>query len=212
MSSPVDAFHNRKAHGSSVFIVSDRGASSEAARLLAESENQSDDIGGVDLEEIDDDLLKLVLVDMVKNSTMEGSHEAASHVLSNLKHVTRLHKRRVEQAGFRVLKATGIPSILVETAFISNPGEERKLRDSRHQQRLANAILRGVKSYFKSNPPPGTLLAQADEQRQHRVRRGDTLSAIASRYRVSIAALRSINGIRGSTLQIGKILRIPYSG
>ncbi len=208
----ADAFHNRKAHGTSVFIVSDRGASSEAARLLAESENQSDEVGGVDLDEIDDDLLKLVLVDMVKNSTMEGSHEAASHVLANLKHVTHLHKHRVEQAGFRVLKAPGIPSLLVETAFISNPSEEKKLRDSRHQQRLARAILQGVRSYFKSNPPPGTILAQAEEDIKHQVKRGDTLSTIASRYRVSVTMLKSMNGLQGSLLKVGEVLRIPYSG
>ena len=208
----ADAFHNRKAHGTSVFIVSDRGASSEAARLLAASENQSDEIGGVDFDGIDDDLLKLVLVDMVKNSTMEGSHEAAGHVLRNLKSVTHLHKSHVEQAGFRVLKTPGIPSLLVETAFISNPKEEKKLRSSRHQQRLAKAILRGVKSYFRANPPPGTLLAQVEQDIKHKVKRGDTLSTIASRYRISVLALKSKNNIRSDFLKVGAVLRIPASG
>ena len=210
----ADAFRNAKAKGTSVFVVSDRGASSEAARFLAEKENQSDMIGGIDFEEIDDALLKLVLVDMVKNSTMETSHQVANHVLGNLGKVAHLHKKRVEQAGFRVLKAPDIPSILVETAFISNPAEERKLRSHRHQQRIAAAILKGVRSYFHANPPPGSLLALNNTKQQatrHRVARGETLSAIASRYRVSVAMIRSMNKLASDRIRVGSVLRIPYS-
>jgi len=204
----ADAYRNSKAKGTSVFVVSDRGASSEAARFLAEKENESDMIGGV-IEGIDDDLLKLVLVDMVKNSTMDTSHQVASHVLGNLKKVSHLHKKNVEQAGFRVLKAPDIPSILIETAFISNPAEERKLRSTKHQQRLARAILKGVRNYFHSNPPPGTLLALKDTR--HRVARGETLSAIASQYRVSVATIRSVNKLSNDRIRVGSVLRIPYS-
>jgi len=209
----ADAFRNTKAKGTSVFVVSDRGASSEAAHFLAEKENQSDMIGGIDFEEIDDDLLKLVLVDMVKNSTMETSHEVANHVLSNLGKVAHLHKKHVGQAGFRVLKAPDIPSILVETAFISNPAEERKLRSHKHQQRIAVAILKGVRSYFHANPPPGSLLAQYKnhEDKSHRVARGETLSAIANRYRVSVAMIRSANKLASDRIRVGSVLRIPYS-
>ncbi|VAW94528.1 N-acetylmuramoyl-L-alanine amidase [hydrothermal vent metagenome] len=208
----ADAFRNAKAKGTSVFVVSDRGASSEAARFLAEQENQSDMIGGIDFEEIDDALLKLVLVDMVKNSTMETSHQVASHVLGNLGKVAHLHKKTVEQAGFRVLKAPDIPSILVETAFISNPAEERKLRSGKHQQRIAVAILKGVRSYFHTNPPPGSLLAlgNTNGDTKHRVTRGETLSAIASRYRVSIATIRSVNKLVSDRIRVGAVLRIPY--
>jgi len=142
----ADAYRNSKAKGTSVFVVSERGASSQAARFLAEKENQSDLIGGVDCDEIDDDLLKLVLVDMVKNYTMETSHQIARNVMGNLGQITHLHKKNVEQAGFRVLKAPDIPSILIETAFISNPAEERKLRSSKHQELIANSILKGVKN------------------------------------------------------------------
>jgi len=205
----ADAFKNTKAKGTSVFVVSDRGASSEAARFLAASENQSDMIGGVDLDDIDDDLLKLVLVDMVKNSTMETSHQVASNVLGNLGKITHLHKKNVEQAGFRVLKAPDIPSILVETAFISNPSEERKLRSHKHQQRIAKSILKGVRHYFHNNPPPGTLLALQDTK--HRVARGETLSAIANQYHVSVATIRSLNNLSNDRIRVGAVLVIPYS-
>jgi len=204
----ADAFRNSRAKGTSVFVVSDRGASSEAARFLAAKENESDMIGGV-IDGIDDDLLKLVLVDMVKNSTMETSHQVASHVLGNLKRVSHLHKKNVEQAGFRVLKAPDIPSILIETAFISNPAEERKLRNHKHQQRIAVAILKGLRNYFHANPPPGTLLALKDTR--HKVARGETLSAIANQYRVSIASIRSINKLANDRIKVGAVLVIPYS-
>lgn len=203
----ADAYRNSKAKGTSVFVVSDRGASSEAARFLAAKENESDMIGGV-IEGIEDDLLKSVLVDMVKNSTMDTSHQVANHVLGNLKKVAHLHKKTVEQAGFRVLKAPDIPSILVETAFISNPAEERKLRNPKHQQRIAVAILNGVRNYFHANPPPGSLLAV--QGTKHRVTRGETLSAIANQYRVSVATLRSANKLANDRIRIGAVLRIPY--
>ena len=208
----ADAYRNAKAKGTSVFVVSDRGASSEAARFLAAKENESDMIGGV-IDGIEDDLLKLVLVDMVKNSTMDTSHQVARQVLGNLKKVAHLHKKTVEQAGFRVLKAPDIPSILIETAFISNPAEERKLRSAKHQQRIANAILNGLRNYFRANPPPGTLLA-FDGNRQdtrHRVSRGETLSAIANQYRVSVATIRSANNLVNDRIRVGSVLRIPYS-
>ncbi len=204
----ADAFRNGKARGSSVFVLSERGASSEVARFLARSENRSDLIGGISLDD-KDDLLKMVLVDMVKNSTIEDSHEVAARVLGNLKGVNHLHKSQVERAGFRVLKAPDVPSILVETAFISNRAEERKLRSHRHQQALANSILKGVRSYFRANPPPGTLLAQ--KPKKHIISRGETLSGIAARYRVSIASLKRSNRLRNNTLQVGKVLHIPVS-
>ncbi len=204
----ADAFRNGKAHGSSVFVLSERGASSEVASFLARSENRSDLIGGISLDD-KDDLLKMVLVDMVKNSTIEDSHEIASRVLSNLKNVNHLHKSQVERAGFRVLKAPDVPSILVETAFISNPAEARKLKNGRHQQALANAILKGVRGYFHANPPPGTLLAQ--KPKKHIITRGETLSGIAARYRISVALLKRSNGLRSNTLHVGKVLRIPVS-
>ncbi|UCE89732.1 MAG: N-acetylmuramoyl-L-alanine amidase [Pseudomonadota bacterium] len=207
----ADAFRSPKAKGSSVFVVSHKGATSETARGLAESENSADLIGGVSLEEMDP-LTRYVVVDMLKNSTMEDSHAVARGVLGSLKHVNALHKNRVEQAGFKVLKAPDIPSILVEMAFISNPSEEKRLRSAKYQQRMAEAVMKGVRAYFRKDPPPGTLLAARDrtpEARRHVISRGDTLSGIANRYQVSVARLRDANGLRGDVLTVGKVLRIP---
>ncbi len=200
----ADAFKNGKARGTSVFILSERGASSDLASYLADSENSADLNGGV--SSTNDDLLKMVLADMVKNSTLEDSHQIASKVLAGLKEVNRLHKKTVEQAGFAVLKA-GRPAILVETAFISNRNEERKLRSHKHQRALAKAIFKGTRSYFRSNPVPGTLLAVRD--RRHRIARGETLSGIAQRYQISLASIRGANNIHGDKLRIGKMLSIP---
>ena len=200
----ADAFKNGKARGTSVFILSERGASSDLASYLADSENSADLNGGV--SSTNDDLLNMVLADMVKNSTLEDSHQIASKVLSGLKGVNRLHKKTVEQAGFAVLKA-GRPAILVETAFISNRNEERKLRTKKHQRALAKAIFKGTRAYFRSNPVPGTLLAMRD--RKHRIARGETLSGIAKRYQVTLASIRGANNLRNDNLRIGKTLRIP---
>ena len=200
----ADAFKNGKARGTSVFILSESGASSDLASYLADSENNADLNGGV--SGTNDDLLNMVLADMVKNSTLEDSHQIASKVLAGLKGVNRLHKKTVEQAGFRVLKA-GRPAILVETAFISNRKEEKKLRSHKHQRALAKAIFKGTKAYFDSNPIPGTLLAVRN--RKHQITRGETLSGIAKQYQISMATIRGANNLRSDNLHIGKTLRIP---
>lgn len=206
----ADAFPDRRARGASVYILSNRGATSEHASFLAQRENNSDLVGGVSLDD-KDDLLASVLLDLSQTATNEASYDVASSILRDMKGVAHLHKSTVERAAFRVLKAPDIPSILVETAFISNPKEERQLRSSRHQYAMANAIMKGVKRYFQHNPPPGTRLAQTRE-RKHVIARGDTLSGIARQYRVSIDSLRSANGLKNTVLQAGKVLRIPYQG
>ena len=202
----ADAFRDRRAKGSSVYVLSEHGASSEVASILAESENNSDLIGGVSLDD-KDDLLKLVLVDMVKNSTMEESHDVAKHMLKGLRNVNKLHKSRVEQAGFRVLKAPDIPSVLIETAFISNPREEKNLRSKAHQTKLARAIFNGALKYFRGNPPPGTLMALKD--RKHRIEKGDTLLALAQQYQVPVSDIRRANKLKNDLLQIGDVISIP---
>ncbi|WJW74824.1 N-acetylmuramoyl-L-alanine amidase [Thiohalobacter sp. IOR34] len=207
----ADAFNDRRVHGSSVFVLSRRGASSEMARLLAKHENDSDLVGGVSLND-KDDLLKTVLLDLSQAASIEASAEVASQVLAELKRIGKVHKAHVQKAGFVVLKSPDIPSILVETAFISNPAEERKLRDGRHQQRLAEAMLRGIRAYFRNNPPPGTLLAMRSQPRQHVIRSGDTLSEIARRYDVSLRELKVANRLTGDRLRIGDVLQIPQRG
>lgn len=205
----ADAFHKSQAQGSSVYILSDGNASSDAAQFLADSENNSDMIGGVSLDD-KDDLTKRVLFDMAQNASIEDSHNLATRVLQGLRSVTRLHKNGVEQAGFRVLKAPEIPSILIETAFISNPAEERKLLSASHQMKLARAMLGGIRNYFKTHAPKDTLLAHAN--RNHRISTGDTLIEIAMRYQVSVSRLKKMNGLRDDMLRIGQVLQIPYTG
>ncbi len=199
----ADAFHKREARGASVFVLSERGASSEAAQMLADKENAADLVGGISLED-KDHLLASVLLDLSQDASLQASIEVAETVLSGLKRVGHTHKKQVESAAFVVLKSPDIPSILVETAFISNPAEERKLRSEGHQNKLALAMMSGIRNYFQRNPPLGTQIPQ-----QHIVSRGDTLSTIAQRYQVSLTRLKSNNGLTHNRLNIGDILLIP---
>ncbi len=148
----ADAFVKPHARGSSVFALSERGATSAAARILAEKENQADQIGGVNLE-IYEPILQQVLVDLSQTATINDSLKLAKAVLGEIGGINDLHKERVEQAGFAVLKAPDIPSILVETAFLTNPDEERKLKDENYQDQMAQALLVGIRKYFAANPP-----------------------------------------------------------
>lgn len=153
----ADAFSNPYSHGASVYALSERGGTSEAARWLAAKENYSE-LGGVDLGELDDKdgMVRSVLIDLSQTATIGASLELGSDVLKNIGQVTRLHHRTVEQAQFVVLKSLDIPSILVETGFISNPQEEAQLRNPAYQAKLAKAILRGIQAYFIQHPPVGS--------------------------------------------------------
>lgn len=148
----ADAFIRPTAGGSSVYVLSERGATSTAAKWIANKENASDLIGGVNIKGTDAQLAK-VLLDLSTTAQINDSLKLGDAVLGNLGKVNRLHKPRVEQAGFAVLKAPDIPSILIETAFISNPAEEKKLANAAHQQQLAEAIAKGIANYFAKNPP-----------------------------------------------------------
>jgi N-acetylmuramoyl-L-alanine amidase len=203
----ADAFRDKRVRGSSVYTLSHRGASSEAARWLAEQENRADLIGGIDLDD-KDDLLASVLLDLSQSATIEASLKAAQEVLGNLKHVGAVHKSSVQQAGFVVLKSPDIPSMLVEMAFISNPAEERRLRSSAHQEKLARALMRGIRAYFDRYPPPGTRFARL-AARQHVIARGDTLSTIAEQYGISLRALRTANNLADDRIRTGQVLTIP---
>jgi N-acetylmuramoyl-L-alanine amidase len=154
----ADAVADRSVAGSSVYVLSQRGASSEAAKWLADRENAADLVGGVSLDD-KDGVLASVLLDLSQSAAMSASMVAAEKVLDELNEIGELRKARVQQAGFVVLKSPDIPSLLIESAYITNPGEERRLRDPQHQARLADAILTGIRNYFRANPPPGSRFA-----------------------------------------------------
>jgi N-acetylmuramoyl-L-alanine amidase len=163
----ADSVRNHSVDGSSVYILSQRGASDEAARWLAERENESDLIGGVPLDD-KDQVLASVLLDLSQSAAMTASEEAARRVLRALDQIGEVRKHQVQQARFIVLKSPDVPSMLVETAYISNPREELKLRTPARQLRIADAILKGVRNYFYANPPPGSRIAQLVAERDHR--------------------------------------------
>ncbi|WP_413247554.1 N-acetylmuramoyl-L-alanine amidase [Pseudomonas sp. Z8(2022)] len=214
----ADAAPRSAAFGASVYALSERGATSETARWLADAENQSDLIGGAGNVSLDDKdkMLAGVLLDLSMTASLSSSLNVGQKVLSNMGNITPLHKRRVEQAGFMVLKSPDIPSILVETGFISNPNEAKKLHTASHQQALARSITTGVKQFFHENPPPGTYVAWLRDEgkivagpREHVVARGESLALIAQRYQISLAALRGANKLNGDVIKVGQTLQIP---
>lgn len=207
----ADAFTNKAARGSSVFVLSNRGASSEAARMLADQDNQSDLVGGVSLGD-KDSTLAAVLLDLSQGATMEASELVAANVLQGLARIGNLHKREVQRANFVVLRSPDVPSLLVETAFISNPAEEKRLGDPKHRRKLAEALVAGIRDYFATTPPPGTWYA-ANPQRpsQHVVVRGESLSRIAQRHGVTVSALRQVNKLASDNVWVGTVLKLPPS-
>ena len=206
----ADAAQSRQANGASVFVLSTRGASSEAARFLADRENNADLVGGVSLEDKDRSLAA-VLLDLSQSATMRVSDEAANHVLDELRSVGKTHKPQVERANFWVLRSPDVPSMLVETGFITNAADERKLNDAAFRRRLAEVVARGVGDFFGSQPPPGTWFAANPSRgsRQHVVARGETLGLIAARHGISLGQLRSANDKRDDVVRVGERLRIP---
>jgi N-acetylmuramoyl-L-alanine amidase len=211
-----------------VYALSLRGATSEQARVLADKENAADLIGGADLGEVDS-MTRKVLVDMMQTVTIGDSMVLGSDVLSSLHGISSLHHVSVQQAGFMVLKSPKIPSILVETAFISNPDEEQKLRDRAFQRRIAESVLTGLKRAMPRliarrgaggeslqavapaplAPPVQSAQAAPPAAREHVVKPGETLSAIARLYDIHVDALRFVNGIQGDDLAVGTKLLVP---
>lgn len=211
----ADAFKNPRARGASVYALSRVGATSETASYLAGRENRADLIGGAgDVSLADkDQVLAGVLLDLSMTATLASSLEVGDEVLRSMGSFAHLHKRNVEQAGFVVLKSPDIPSILVETGFISNPEESRKLADSAYQKRVAQAIFSGIRNYFERRPPEGTWVATQRQGRpgEHVIARGDTLSGIAERYNVSVNELINHNSLPTTSIQVGQRLKIPSS-
>ena len=210
----ADAFSDARANGTSVYALSPRGATSASAKFLAQKQNSADLVGGVSLSD-KDDVLASVLFDLSMTASLDASLDVGREVLTQIKQVSRLHKKQVEQAGFAVLKSPDMPSILVETGFISNPQESRRLNSSSYQYKMANAIHVGIERYFSSHPPDGTLIAWQQQNsgkgRQYVVSSGDTLSGIAQRYKVSVNSLKRTNSIASSKIRVGQKLKIPAS-
>ncbi|MBA2651458.1 MAG: N-acetylmuramoyl-L-alanine amidase [Tatlockia sp.] len=217
----ADAFINPQSSGASVFALSQSGATSEAARWLAEKENYSE-LGGVNLSQLDDQsgLVRTVLIDLSQTATVGSSLHLGERVLHNMSSITPLHNHRVDQARFMVLKSPDIPSILIETGFISNPNEEKNLTSAYYQTKLAQSIFQGLKNYFWDYPPHGTrveaiaskpnfLLVQNGSTSLHSVQRGETLPKVAARYHVSLSALQAANRLSGYQLHAGQKLIIP---
>lgn len=208
----ADAFTRPNARGSSVFVMSTRGASSEAARWLAERENAADLVGGVTLND-KDSLLATVLLDLSQGATLEASNAVAENVLRSMARVGNVHKTEVQRANFMVLRSPDVPSLLVETGFISNPTEESNLKNAQHRRRLAVAIRDGIKDYFSFAPPHGTWYAAnvKPSELHHTVSRGETLSVIARRHGVTVQSIRAANGLPNDSINAGRVLRIPIS-
>ncbi|WP_049723547.1 N-acetylmuramoyl-L-alanine amidase [Gilvimarinus polysaccharolyticus] len=214
----ADAFTKPSAKGASVFALSRSGATSEMARFLAQSENESDLIGGVGSVSLEDkdEVLAGVLVDLSMTATLGASLQVGDYVLKSMGQVAHLHKHQVEQAGFAVLKSPDVPSILVETGFISNPAEAKNLANSGYRTRLAAQLLKGIEQYFNQFPPPGTYLANKKfggngGVTEYTIARGDTLSEIAKRFNISVSQLQQLNNLNSQTIKVGQTLRIPTS-
>lgn len=212
----ADAFTDHKAHGASVFALSNRGATSAKAGYLAKIANESDRVAGVYEEEKDNTGLLSVLADMTMNGSMAHSVFLGRQILEEMGQVTKLHGNRttVEQAAFAVLKEPSMVSVLVETGFISNRAEEKNLNSRTHQEKLAKSILAGVKRYFETHPAPDSWFAarrgsNASRVASHRIEPGDTLSSIARRYSVSEHDLRNRNNLSSDVIRVGQVLEIP---
>ena len=218
MSIHADAFTKPSAKGASVFALSRSGATSEMARFLAQRENESDLIGGVGSVSLEDkdEVLAGVLVDLSMTATLGASLQVGDYVLKSMGRVAHLHKHQVEQAGFAVLKSPDVPSILVETGFISNPTEAKNLGSRRYREKLADQLVAGVRQYFNQYPPAGTYLAwkkygggEAGQITEYTIARGDTLSDIAKRFNISVSQLQQFNDLDNHVIRVGQVLRIP---
>jgi len=209
----ADAYRDSSARGATVYALSTRRASDEVARRLAERENASDLIGGVSIAD-KDDVLARVLLDLSQSAAISASMLAGERVIDQMGQVTRMRKSDVQQGSFLVLTSPDIPSIFIETAYISNPREESSLRDPDYQRALAGAVQTGIVNYFRNNAPPESYFAQNPPPLErgpirHVIARGETLSEIAERYRVSLRTLRQSNRLDSDVIRIGQVLTIP---
>jgi N-acetylmuramoyl-L-alanine amidase len=212
MSIHADSYHDSSAAGATVYVLSEKGASDEASLRLAQRENASDLIGGVSLADTDQ-MLARVLLDLSQNAALSASTAAGQRLIRRMSSVTAMRRVQVQQAPFLVLKSPDVPSVLVETAYISNPREEAALRSAQYQAALAKALCAGIVDYFAANPPQGSYVAtrtrEPPQATVHQVERGETLSEIAEHYRVSTTSLRRSNSLKTDSVRVGQVLTIP---
>ena len=209
----ADGFPDSRAHGASVFALNLDRADRVARETLSRRDKETIKVGDVVLND-KDPVLASVLYDLSQNAALSASNDVGTRVSKQLSRVAKMHSLKVREKSLAVLTSAEVPSILVETGFITNPGEEKKLRDKAYQGRLANAILAGVRDYFYTNPPPDTQIAmdlkrQPAKQVRYVVARGDTVSEIAARYNVSSADIRRANRLTNDRIRVGQTLSIP---
>ncbi|MDH3620463.1 MAG: N-acetylmuramoyl-L-alanine amidase [Gammaproteobacteria bacterium] len=209
----ADAFGDTRANGASVFALNLDRADRVARETLSRRNKETVKVGDVVLND-KDPVLASVLYDLSQNAALSASNDVGNRVSKQLSRVAKMHSHKVREKSLAVLTSAEVPSILVETGFISNPGEEKKLRDKNYQGRLANAILAGVRDYFYTNPPPDTQIAmdlrrQPAKQVRYVVARGDTVSEIAERYNVRAADIRRANKLSSDKIRVGQTLSIP---
>ncbi len=212
----ADAFRTPQPRGASVWVLSLRRANTETGRWLENKEKHSELLGGaadVIKDAASEKYLARALLDMSMDHSMKTGYQVAEEVIKEMKKVTKMHKRTPQAASLAVLKSPDIPSILVETGFISNPKEEALLKTASHQAKLARAVFNSVKNHFAKNPPEDSLFAKlhGNKPRTHKVRRGESLSVLANRYGVSVGALKKANRLRKDVLYVGQVITIPRS-
>ena len=211
----ADAFVTPQPSGASVWVLSMSRANSELGRWMENTEKHSELLGGA-AEIIQDTASELyltqALLDMSMDHSLTTSYDLSRDVIAQLRNVTKMHKKVPQAASLAVLTSPDIASILVETGFISNPGEEKNLNNQQHRQRLAQSIFDGLKKYFKRLPPDGSLWARLKkEHRTHQVRSGESLSLLAQRYNVDVNQLKKVNNLNTDVVRIGQILTIPQT-
>jgi N-acetylmuramoyl-L-alanine amidase len=223
----ADAADSKEANGATVYALSQRGATSEQARMLADKENSADLIGGVGSGSLDDKdaVLTSVLLDLSMTGSVATSLEIGNQLISSLDKVTKLRRHNVEQAAFVVLKSANMPSLLVEAGYITNVKDAENLNSSKWRQQFSAALVKGITKWFHQRPPRGTLLAAQQQQQQRKkpvaapavasdvatytVQRGDSLSMLAVRFHVSMAALQAANNMKKESVQVGQVLKLP---
>jgi N-acetylmuramoyl-L-alanine amidase len=207
----ADAFTSPQPRGASVWVVSNRRATTEVGRMLEQTERHSELLGGVGeiiKDSANERYLAQTVLDLSMSHSVSTAYQVANEVLQDLGRIAHLHKKEPQAASLGVLKAPDIPSILVEVGFISNPQEEKQLKSATHQSKLAQSLFTALKRHFEKTPPADSLFAQ-NRTRQHRVSSGESLSLLAQRYNVSIDDLRSLNQLRSDSIRVGQTLRIP---